>query len=164
MTAYLFSIIGASLVAALIGILSPEGEGGGIAKHLRLLTALFLLCTLIAPLKNAMQMLAELADREWKLPQTDSSDSADYHDRLEEALENASTSYFTQMLTQALENTFSIETGQVRCNIQWSQKDDQWKPNRVTVILSGAAIWKDPEKLESFVRELLGCECVTAIE
>ena len=44
MKTYLLSLLTASLIAAMVGILAPEGERGGLAKHLRLLTSLFLVC------------------------------------------------------------------------------------------------------------------------
>ena len=51
----------------------------------------------------------------------------------------------------------------VRCAVEWKTGEPA-TPERITVILSGGAIWKDPEKLEAFVRDLIGCDCVTAIE
>lgn len=78
-------------------------------------------------------------------------------------MESASRSYFAQSLTQMLEQRFSIPAGEIRCTVRW-QQDEELRPDRVTLVLSGSAIWKNPAEMEEFVTGLLGCECVTAIE
>ena len=50
------------------------------------------------------------------------------------------------------------------CAVLWEEEDGIAAPARVTVILSGGSIWKDPNAIEATVSALLGCECVTAIE
>lgn len=164
MQSYFLSLIAASMIASLVSILSPSGEKGGIAKHMKLLTALFLVCVLISPLKETLLGLRAWLDGEWELPGVELPEEDSYKQQLDQALEGASTTYFTQMLTQLLEQQFSISTGEVRCNVQWQTENGSMTPTRVTVILSGKAIWQDPEAIEEFVRKLLGCECVSAIE
>ncbi len=68
------------------------------------------------------------------------------------------------MLTVTIEKQFGIEAGEVRCLVAWEQEGETLTPTRVTVVLSGKAIWKDPHAIEAFVTELLGCDCTTAIE
>ncbi len=164
MQTYLFSLIGAALTAAFFGILTPNGDGGKMSAHMRLLVALFFICVLIAPLKSALDTCIEFVNGELQLPGTNDSGQEDYQKQLEEAIDNSSKSYFTQMLTKTLESTFSINTGNIRCTVHWEEQETEFRPIRVTLILSGEAIWQDPEALESFVTDLLGCECVTAID
>ena len=164
MTAYFIAVITAALVTALVGILSPNGEKGGIAKHMKLLVSLFLLCILISPLQDVIAELGKWTDGSVSLPDVDAPLEDHYRQEMEEAIENASDTYFTQMLTQVLEAEFSIKTGEIRCRVDWKHQDGKQLPSRVTVILSGSAIWKDPQAIEDFVRDLLGCECVSAIE
>lgn len=165
MKTYLITLVSASLFATLVGILSPSGDKGGISKHMKLLTSLFLVCVLISPLQDAIKGLHTILDGSAELPWLEESQDENlYEQEMNEALEGASTSYFTQMLTQMLETQFAIATGDVRCQVQWKTENETLTPVRVTVILSGRAIWKDPQKIENFVSELLGCECVSAIE
>ena len=164
MKSYFLSLIAASMIAALVGILSPSGEKGGIAKHVKLLTSLFLVCVLISPLKQTLSGLRDWINGVPELPSVEVPEKDPYKQQMEEALQGASTAYFTQMLTQMLEQQFSITTGEVRCNVQWHSENGTLTPVRVTVILSGKAIWRDPEQIEQFVQELLGCTCVSAIE
>lgn len=161
---YLLTLIAASLVAVLVGILSPDGERGGIAKHMKLLTSLFLVCVLINPLQSGIVGLQKLMRGELSLPALDGTEQEDYLDEMEGALNGASVNYFCDMLTETIEGQFAIEKGSVRCLVQWEQTDGTLTPTRVTVVLSGKAVWKDPHAIEAFVTELLGCDCTTAIE
>ncbi len=161
---YLIGLLAASMIAALVGLLTPDGERGGIGKHVKLLTALFLVCVLIAPIGSAIEGLKKLFEGGIDLPGMEETPDQSYQEELSGALENASTAYFTQMLTQVLENQFQIPAGELRCAVSWESVGEALKPTRVTVVLSGSAIWKDPRAIEDFVEELLGCNCVSAIE
>lgn len=157
MKEYLLSVLAAALAISLIGILAPNGS----QSALKLLSALFFLWVIAAPLPD---WLATLPNRIEGIPSTD-SDSAeqDYQQQANDALNTASKAYLAQILTQFLEQEFSIPTGEVRCAIRWAEGEEAL-PERVTVILSGSAIWKNPKDIEAAVTNLLGCECVTAIE
>ena len=161
MQAYFISLLTTALVGILIGMLCPDG---GLAKHVRLLSALVLVCVLISPLKGAIEALRNFAENGIELPIGDSTQSEDLRNQFSEATDEASKSYFTQMLTETLEKEFSMPTGTVRCSIIWKKSGEQLSPSRITVILSGSSIWKNPHEIETFVTTLLECECVTAIE
>lgn len=160
MKSYLYALLLVSLAAALAGILSPEGEKGGILKHVRLLSSLLLICVLILPLKSGISYLFALQNGEIPLPDWVDSNEDERQEELQEHLDLVSKEYFTQSLTARLESEFSIATGEVRCMLKWNENT----PVLVTVVLSGKAIWKDPEAIESFVTALVGCDCQTAIE
>ena len=155
-------MLAASLVATLVSLLSPDGERGGVAKHTRLLTSLFLVCVMIAPLRGAISALQNWQNGEITLQWQEDVEENDYQEDMQEALDTASRDYFTKMLTQTLEQKFLMDVGDVRCAVQWS--DGGSSPEKVTVILSGSAIWKDPKEIQSFVTSLLSCECAVAIE
>lgn len=164
MKPYLISLIGAAIAVALIRMLSPEGEGSSIAKHVKLLTALLLISVLISPVVDLIGGVRAWASGEHSFPWEDRDHSQSNTENLQNALDSASTTYFSDMLTQTVANRFGISPGEVRCAVQWTEAGDALVPERVTVILSGQAIWLDPAQIETFVRELLGCDCVSAIE
>ena len=163
MKIYLLSLLITSLLLSVIGILTPKGERDGLSKHVRLVAALVWLCILIAPLPG---MLSDFRDW-WKDLDTSFSENESFEnslDQFDQVLDEQSMSYFCDMLTQTLEERFHITQGDLRCKVQWTEKDTQIAPERVTLLLSGQAIWKSPVEMEQFVEELLGCDCVSAIE
>ena len=164
MKAYLLTLLAASMVTALVGILAPSGEKGGIEKHMKLLTSLFLVCVILAPLSDLLGKWNGSPEN-GLLPAPESgSQENSYKEQMEQALQAASSTYFIKLLTGLLEEEFDIAHGEVVCSVQWSQSGDSLTPSHVTLILSGRAIWKDPRPMEAFVSDLLGCSCNSAIE
>lgn len=161
MKTYLITLFAASFTAALVHILAPDGA---LSRYLRFLTALFLVCVLIAPLGNGKELLQKLANGEFSRQGDPAVSESDARDELQATLDRESKTYFTQSLTRMLETQFGIETGNAECAVEWSDDPDTPTPVRVTVILSGKAVWKDSGAIRSFVTELLGCPCVTAIQ
>ena len=164
MNNYILTLLGTALVFAIVGILVPTGERGGIAKHVRLVAALIWICVLTAPVCSAIAEVRDwMASGEW-LPLPNDTEQQAPQEIFDGVLNEASTAYFCDMLTQTLEQTFEIAPGEVTCRVEWSQNEGQLTPAHVTVVLSGRAIWKSPHEIESFVRTLLECDCSVAID
>ena len=159
---YLLALLSTALLTSLVGILAPAGIRGSTARHLRLLCSLVLLCVLISPLKDAGGSLRDALEQ--LLPPSVDSAPDGEREALQEALDEASVGYFLARLTESLEQHFSIESGCVRVRLRWERTEEGLTPTHATVLLSGSAIWKDPEEIEQFVTALLGCACVSAIE
>ena len=166
MKAYLLTLFATALVAMLVGILAPEGEKGGLSKHVGLLSSLCIVCVLIAPLGNAIADIRETLDGGVDFPweENESAEDSPYRDQLQSALDEAGDAYFTEMLTQMLEQEFAISPGEIRCVAVWEQADENPTLAKVTVLLSGSAIWRDTAAIEAYVTNLLGCPCASAIE
>lgn len=158
MKEYLLSVLAAALVIALVGILAPNGSG----SSLKLVSALFLLLAIAAPLPKLLTSIPQRIEDLFQVG-GQKGDEEDFRQETDLTLENASKAYLAQSLTQLLEEKFSIPAGEVRCTVRWVE-GDEIRPEKVTVILSGSAIWKNPAPIEETVTQLLGCECVTAIE
>lgn len=158
MKEYVLSLLCASVVIALVGILAPNAT----ASQLKLVASLFFICVLAAPIPRFLESIPDLMQELTGAVEKDDLEE-NYREQTNAALESASKTYLAQTLTSFLEQRFSIPVGEVRCTILW-EKDESVSPEKVTVILSGSAIWKNPNDIEAAVRELLGCECVTAIE
>ncbi|MBE6553283.1 MAG: hypothetical protein E7666_02960 [Ruminococcaceae bacterium] len=161
---YLITLIAVAMAITVFEILSPAGIRGALTRHMRWLTGLLLICVLIAPLRNVIDSLQDLVSGDISLPELEFPNEDGYRDQMESALGEASTEYFTQSLTRMLEERFAIETGEVRCHVEWQKDGELLAPSRITVILSGRAIWKDTGAIEAFVESLLGCECISAID
>ena len=161
--AYMLSIFATAILITVVDILAPSGTGGGLSRHLKLVTSLVFVCILISPALSLAQRLKEFANGNWDF-EIDGSMEDHYSDALQNALDDASLQYFENMLTETLCKEFEIIEDDIRTHIEWSGEGEDMRPQKVTVVLSGKAIWKDPAKIEAYVTSLLGCDCVTAIE
>ena len=158
MKTYLLSLFGASITVILAEIIVPERA----SKFFRLVTSLFLVCVLIAPLPRAVKAIQALTDELLTRAEEDPL-LGSYDSEMQDALDGASRTYFVQMLTATVSERFGIKSGELTCSVTWDGEDELCV-KRVTLILSGSAIWKDPAPMEEFVSGLLGCECVSAIQ
>lgn len=159
MNAYFLSLLGAALLAALVGMLAPGGASSGLGKHLRLISVLVLFCVIAVPLPGLITKLKDLPS-----PSPESNRESDFELRSQEALDAAGRVYFVRALTGHLERKFGIEQGEIRCAVVWEESDGESRPASVTLILSGRAKWKNPHELETYVSELLDCTCDSAID
>ena len=101
MKSYLYALFLISLAAAIAGILSPEGEKGGLLKHMRLLSALLLTVVLILPLKSGISYLLALQNGEIPLPEWE-EDAESGNEDLQDRLDELSKEYFSDSLTELL--------------------------------------------------------------
>jgi len=162
MQSYLISLLVTAMVLAVIGILTPGGERDGLSKHVRLVAALTWICILISPVLGGIEALTNWWNGEISF--SEEIGEADFQTRLDEALDSSSKAYFCDMLTQTLEERFSITPGDLRCYVTWKSNDGGLSPEKVTLLLSGNAVWQSPREMEQFVTELIGCECVSSVD
>ena len=157
---YLLSIFATALLITVVDILAP---GGGLSKHLKLVTSLVFVCILISPSLAFAERLKDFANGDWELA-IEGDMEEHYSSELQNALDDASKEYFENMLELTLCKEFDIAEDNLRVAVEWIGDAENLRPKKVTVILSGKAIWKNPAKIEEYVSSLLNCECVSAIE
>ena len=114
-------------------------------------------------LSNIVENFVIVDDNDINLLYTEDVED-DYSSELQNALDDASFAYFEGMLKQTLCQEFAIAEDDLRVRVEWAGTGMEMRPQKVTVILSGKAIWKDPAKIEGYVTSLLDCDCVSAIE
>ncbi len=164
MKSYLFSLIAAAFLAALASQLSPEGERGGISRHVRFVASLFLICVLLSPLKELLQQLPDLLNGGWRPNAETSEEESDYLEQWQESINRASADYFTDMLTQTLCAQLSVPQDNLQCKVFWDNTEQELIPTKVAVTLSGKAIWKDPAEIRALVNALIACPCDVIIQ
>ena len=160
---YLLSIFTTALLITVVDILAPSSAGSGLSKHLKLVLSFVFVCVLISPTVSLAEHLLEFANGNWEFGVEEDVENQ-YANELQNALDDASKEYFEGMLTQTLCKEFEIADGDLRTHVEWTGESENLRPKKVTVILSGKAIWKDAGKMEAYVTSLLGCDCVSAIE
>ena len=157
---YLLSIFATALLITVVDILAP---GGGLSKHLKLVTSLVFICILISPSLAFAERLKDFANGDWEFA-IEGDMEEHYSSELQNALDDASKEYFENMLELTLCKEFDIAAENLRVAVEWIGDAENLRPQKVNVILSGKAIWKNPAKIEEYVTSLLGCTCVSAIE
>lgn len=160
---YMLSIFATALLITVVDILAPSGAGSGLSKHLKLVLSLVFVCVLISPTVSLAEHLFEFAKGNWEFGIEEDVENH-YTEELQNALDDASRDYFEGMLAQTLCKEFEISEGDLRTHVAWNNDGENPRPQKVTVILSGKAIWKNSAKIEEYVTSLLGCDCVSAIE
>jgi len=160
MKAYILSVVGASLAAALIILLTPDGKGGGILKHVKLLTSLALLCVIINPFLSFVKSLSETNFDNFKDEiLKDVNESDPYESILYESLSKMSADELEKELKNRICENFGIDGGNLEVNAEYTIEENTFSFKRITVILSGGAIFKNPYDIEAYVKELTGIEC-----
>lgn len=148
---YLYTLAGASVLIALICALVPE-QG---QAHLRLLCSLCVVCLVCAPV---MTLLSRVADGEWEIP--------DSWQEREEAQSEPDYGHLSQdllagQLQVLLERDMDLPPAECRIFVEWEGEE---RIASVTLVLSGRAIWRDPDPIAAYVQKLLGCPCVVVLD
>ncbi len=167
MSTYILTLLAASLAAAVIELLSPKGEGGRIASHVRLVAGLFLLVMLLEPLQEGLNLLRSAAAGELtiRLPQaSDIHDTADYGYAFWDTVEAVSRGEVEAWVTEILEAEFSIPPSDCVVEAVCERDGDGLVLRELRIGLRGKYMLKDPHPIEAYFSERLGCPCyVTAI-
>lgn len=152
MSGYLYTLALAAVVISVVCAVVPGGMNG----NLRALCALCMICLICAPLTG---VIGALTDADWEIPEswlgqdTEAVPEQDY--------EQFSKQMLAGQLALLLQEKFSLSPAEVRVYAEW---DTDGTPERVTLVLSGKAIWQDPDPIRDYVEKLLGCECVIVLD
>ena len=160
---YMLSIFATALLITVVDILAPSSAGSGLSKHLKLILSFVFVCVLISPTVSFAEHLLEFANGNWEFGVEEDVENH-YATELQNALDDASKDYFEDMLTLTISQEFDILEDDLRVIVEWDGVGESLRPKKVTLILSGSAIWKNPAKMEEYVSSLLNCDCVSAIE
>ncbi|MBQ9161829.1 MAG: hypothetical protein IJX74_00995 [Clostridia bacterium] len=155
---YIYSLILTAFIAVVVELISPAGDGGGVGKHVNMICGLCIAVALINPLKDGAQWLVELArDGIEGIVETSEMPSAEqYGDAFAEQIYTVSDSEIKRLLCEK----FAISENDIEIH---STFNEEYRPMRITVLLSGQAVFKDPHKITDYLSGAFGCEAVVAI-
>ncbi len=148
---FLSGVLGVGIVSCLF----PNRKT--ISGVLKLLTALLILGAVITPLQSLLNTFSFQTADDW-LQNYENTQS--YESEWNESLLNATGEYLEKTLCTYLQNQYGINEGELRCSVEMSE-DGQ--VNKISLILSGKAMWKDPTPMEKEVTELFDCPCESLI-
>ena len=149
MGGYLYSLALAAVLVALVCTLVPESA----VQHAKLLCSLCVIALLISPVMSLVQAVGQGA---WEIPEAwqegegEEQDYAQFSDAL-----------VVGQLQVLLEREQGLSPKECRILVQWGEDGGV---REVTLLLSGKAIWRDPDPIIAYVEELLDCTCKVVLE
>ena len=164
MKAYILTVVWTSVIASAVLLFTPEGSGGGIGKHIKLLTSLVLLCAVTDPLLSFIKSISNNGIDVLKDEIRQSAPQADpYQNIFYEELSKMTAEDLENELKALISETFSIDREDLEVRAEYVIDGNSLSFKRIVVILSGKAIFKDPYDIEAYVREISLIECICRI-
>lgn len=165
MRTYIYSVVCMAALGGAVLIVTPEGVRSGLKKHIRLICSLCLLCVMISPISQVLDGLKNIGEM-IKSPDEEQSLHGVYESMYEEMSESGYSESLGEAVKKELDVSFSIPSDDVRTTVEFSDADGDGfrEPIKITVLLSGLSILKDPRKIEQLISEKFDCECVCAAD
>ena len=159
-------VMGLFVMALCCCIVELIGAKGAIGRHLKLMSALCLLCVLISPLTQLISRGASLPDvltdalDGWL--ETSEQKKEEYTERWEQESERLDLDYAQSTVASMLAEQFSIQ--EKECRVEIVLRSDETVIERIRVALSGRGIWVNTHQMQSYIKETFGCESTIYIE
>lgn len=161
MKGYVLSLLVVGMVGAIVSVLAPEGERGGIGRLVRFASGLCLIAVCMSPMASLIERLSRF-DFAGALP-----DATDMRQEYESAFENgyllAEEANTREGIKRLLKDRFAIDESEVEVSLRLTDEKEGRRIERILITLYGQAIWKDTGEIERYLEALFGCETVTAI-
>ena len=146
---YLYSLALVAVLVALVCTLVPESA----MQHAKLLCSLCVIALLVSPV---MSLVQAVGNGTWEIPEAwqdgegEEQDYAQFSDAL-----------VVGQLQVLLEREQGLSPKECRILVQWGEDGGV---KAVTLLLSGKAIWRDPDPIIAYVEGLLDCTCKVVLE
>ena len=157
---YVISVIAVSVVGAMVSALAPEGEGGGLAKNLRLACGAVMIAACISPMSELIAFLGGLDLDDITI---ENERAEEYEDIFYDGVVQSEKEGVEDGIIALLKREFGIDKSECRVDATLSANSDGTRIKRIFITLYGSAIWSDTGAIEKYFGELLNCEIVTAI-
>lgn len=158
MKEYIVSVICISVIGCIVSMLSPDGEGGGISKHMRLIFGICVVIVCINPIKDMVSYINEVDLG--VIVGTPEQESDGYGDLFDSAYGAAEVGNLKNGIKQMLFDRFGIDSSE--CEIGVVLTDDR-ELSRIAVTLYGGAVWKNTNEIEDYLGDIFNCEIITVI-
>lgn len=164
---YVLSVLAAVLLAAVTEKLSPAGEGGRIAAHVRFLTGLFIILSLLSPLTSAVEWITSAAEGGLSGDLTNGitrPTGTDYSEMLGDTLTSVSRAEGEAWVEKALQDRFAIPSDGCSVEVVCASDGETVRFSEIRIALTGSYALGDPHPIEAYVRESLGCPCYVTVQ
>jgi hypothetical protein len=159
---YLYALILTAVIAAVAEFLT---DGDATAGAVRVVAGLCVLLAMAQPIKEGLLWMRAAAEgelEEWvSLPEADVDAEAVFREELDGITEQV----VVDGVINTMKERFSVESRQCRVQVAVrTQETGQVIVESLTVILSGAAVLKNPRTIQAYWEQTLGCACTVAVE
>ena len=166
MTAYVLTLLAASLAAAVVELIAPKGEGGRLANHVRMIAGLFLLVTLMNPLREGLAILK--AAVEGDLPRRmesklEAATPEDHEAAFEASLAAMGRAEVESWVTETLKARFSIPETDSIVEALCEAEGQTLTLRELRIGLRGSSILQNPHPIEAYFSEALNCPCYVVV-
>ena len=167
MKQYVFSLLAASLVAAVVELLCPKGQGDRVVSHIRMLAGLYLLVALVTPLREGINLLrsaaaGDLASRVESLIPSDGE--ADYGEVFGDSLTAISQGEVEAWVRSTLEREFGIPSEGGTVWVACAYHGETLTVNEIRISLHPPYALSDPHPIEVYYMNQLGCPCYVTVD
>ena len=156
---YLISVIGAALIGGVVTAALPDSGGGGaLKKYVGFIASLCVLCIIIAPATKALDAVSGFfgGGLDGWLEEHNQSYEDEYYGYLASyGKENAE-----EGIRELICREFSIDHENCHVSAEVSESDGKLRLDRIRVILSGDAVFKNPYEIEGYLSDVFECECI----
>lgn len=154
MKEYIFSVIGAAIVTAVIVLFLPDGE---LSKYVRLLASLALVCAIALPSADIFGQNRIDGFFSSLIPETENGLSAEkeYYD----SLTKLTAGELEAELSRRVCKKFGIAEENIELTVIAAEKDGVFCINSVKIGLFGTAVIKNPYDIEAYVQDLTAADC-----
>ncbi len=166
MQGYVMGLFGLAICCAVVELFTPEGEGGGIARHIKWMSGICLLVVLWTPLSTLFHSGETVPDRltdaleNWLNEGEASREEFDQIWQGEQ--ERLDLVYASETIKQLIAEQFDLSLGDITVQVQTDETGQRL--SLVRIGLSGRAIWIDTHKVQSFIEETIRCESTIYLE
>lgn len=163
MKSYIISIICVGVIGSIISLIAPEGEGGGLGKHVRLAVGCVLILTCVSPLGELIEGLREL-DLSGLVPEVNEGAIEEYESIFGNSYEAAELSSLKEGIAAMLEERYGVAREDCEISVIADRNGSgELELKRIFITLYGRAIWKDTGEIERYFGGIFDCEIVTAV-
>ncbi|MBE6684812.1 MAG: hypothetical protein E7592_04095 [Ruminococcaceae bacterium] len=163
MKSYIISIICVGVIGSIISLIAPEGEGGGLGKHVRLTVGCVLILMCVSPLGELIEGLREL-DFSGLVPEVNDGAIEEYESIFGNSYEAAELSSLKEGIAAMLEERYGVAREDCKVEVIADRNGSgELELKRIFITLYGSAIWKDTGEIERYFGGIFDCEIVTAV-
>ena len=163
MKQYVISVMIAGVIGAIVTLLSPEGEGGGLKNHVRLAVGLVLVTVSVSPIIGFVKDMSQL-DVNSIIGEVGNSAKEEYESIFYEGYGAAEIENLKEGIKGILFERFGVKNDECYISVTTGEgQDGKRELKRIFINFYGAAIMKNTEEIEDYLSSLLGCEVVSAV-